>query len=137
MPAPLSENLRAYDVCFSVNGGRFFRKLDRGVTLSDDSIAWTVDGCTAEMPFGNIVAVHLESSGAAVVVDRCTVTFADGNVLSVVNSDPGGFADREQVSIYRDFVHDLHARLAAGRSAQFVSLRAYRAGAIRGCLPSR
>ncbi len=70
------------------------------------------------MPFGNIVAVHLKSCGRSVVVDRCTITFADGTPLSVVNSGPGGFADRERASIYRDFVHDLHARLAAGRYAE-------------------
>ncbi len=39
MSAPLPGNLCAYDICFSVNGARFFRKLDRGVTLGDDGIA--------------------------------------------------------------------------------------------------
>jgi hypothetical protein len=114
MLAPQPGNQPAYDICFSVNGGHFFRKLDRAVTLSDDRIAWTADGCADQMPFGNIVAVHLQSSGQYVLVDRCTVAFADGNVLSVVNSAPGGFADQKRVSIYRDFVRDLHARLAAG-----------------------
>jgi hypothetical protein len=118
MPASSPENPCAYDICFSVNGGRLFRRLDLGVTLGDDGMAWTAEGRNTEMPFGEIVAVHLESSGQAVVVDRCTITFADGTVLSVVNSDPGGFADQGQASLYRDFVHDLHARLAAGHYAE-------------------
>jgi hypothetical protein len=107
-------NFRSYNLCFAVNGGGFLRKFDRGVTLSDEGMTWTVDGSVTDMPFGNIVAVHLQSGGQKVIVDRCTITFADGTALSVVNSDPGGFSDSVRVPIYRDFVHDLHGRLAAG-----------------------
>jgi hypothetical protein len=107
-------NPRTYNICFSVNGGHLFRKLDQGVTLGDDGLAWTMDGRATEMPLGNIVAVHLKSAGQSTVVDQCAITFADDEVLSVVNSDPGGFADRERVPVYRDFVRDLHDRLAAG-----------------------
>ena len=114
MLSPSPANPLTYDVCFSVDGGHLFRKLDHGVTLRNTAIAWTIDGATTETPFGDIVAVHLKSTGQSTVVDQCTITFADGNVLAVVNSDPGGFADRERVPIYRDFVRDLHARLAAG-----------------------
>jgi hypothetical protein len=114
MQASPRETPRTYNVCFSVNGGHVFRKLDQGVTLGPDGLAWTMDGRTTEMPLGNILAVHLKSGGQSTVVDRCAITFADGDVLCVVNSDPGGFTDRERVPIYRDFVRDLHDRLAAG-----------------------
>jgi hypothetical protein len=107
-------NPRTYNVCFSVDGGHFLRKLDQGVTLGDDGLAWTMDGRATEMPLGNIVAVHLRSAGQSTIVDQCAITFGDDSVLSVVNSDPGGFTDRERVPIYRDFVRDLHDRLAAG-----------------------
>ena len=107
-------NPRTYDVCFSVNGGQMFRRLDQGVTLGDDGLARTTNDRTTEIPLGNIVAVHLKSGGRSTVVDQCAITFADGDVLCVVNSDPGGFTDRERVPIYRDFVRDLHDRLAAG-----------------------
>jgi hypothetical protein len=107
-------NPRTYDVCFSINGGRFLRKLDQGITLGDDGLAWTVDGRTTEMPLGNIVAIHLWSAGKSTIVDQCAITFGDGSVLGVVNSDPGGFADQDRVAIYRDFVRDLHERLAGG-----------------------
>ena len=103
MPSSLLANPRTYNVCFSIAGGHLFRKLDQGVTLGDNGIAWTMDDATTEMPFSNIVAVHLKSAGQSTIVDQCMITFADGNVLSVVNSDPGGFADRERASLYRDF----------------------------------
>jgi hypothetical protein len=114
MQASPRGNPRTYNLCFSLNGGHFFRKLDQGVTLGDDGIAWTMDGCAAEMPLGNIAAVQLRSAGRTTIVDQCAITFADDSVLCVVNSDPGGFTDRERVPIYRDFVRDLHDRLAAG-----------------------
>jgi hypothetical protein len=107
-------NPRTYDVCFSVNGGHFLRKLDQGVTLGDDGIDWTIDGRAAEMPLASIVAVHLWSAGRSSIVDHCAITFGDASVLSVVNSNPGGYTDQERVPIYRDFVRDLHGRLAAG-----------------------
>lgn len=110
-------NSRTYNVCFSVNGGRFLRRLDQGITLGDDGLAWTVDGRTTEMPLGNIVGIHLWSTGRSAIVDQCDITLADGSVLGVVNSDPGGFTDQERVPIYRDFVRDLHDRLAAGPGA--------------------
>jgi len=117
MQALPRDNPRTYNVCFSVNGGRFLRKLDQGVTLGDDGLAWTMDGRVSGMPLGNIVAVHLWSAGQSTIVDQCAITFADDSVLCVVNSDPGGFTDRERVPIYRDFVRDLHGRLAAGAGA--------------------
>lgn len=33
----------------------------------------------------------------------------------IVNTDPGGFADRARAQLYSDFVRDLHARLPADR----------------------
>ena len=94
MPALPRGNPRTYNVCFSVDGGHFLRKLDHGVTLGDDGLAWTTDGRATEMPLGNIVAVHLRSAGQSAIVDQCAITFGDDSVLAVVNSDPGGFTDR-------------------------------------------
>jgi hypothetical protein len=111
---PASASPRAYDVCFFVDSRPLMRMLDRGVTLDADRIAWTVDGATAEMQFGNVVAVHLKSSGQKVTVDQCTITFSEGTTLTVVNSGPGGYRDGALAASYREFVSDLHARLAAG-----------------------
>jgi hypothetical protein len=74
-----------------------------------------MDGGAVEREYGNIVAVHLDSAGQKVTADRCTITFADGSGLLIVNTDPGGYRDGERAARYRDFVRDLHARLACGR----------------------
>jgi len=115
MPALPPRIPPSYDVCFYINSRGFLRRLDQGITLNADSIAWTAaDGGTTEMAFGNIVAINLKSSGSRVIVDQCAITFADNTVLTVVNSNPGGYGDRERAAAYRDFVAALHAPLAAG-----------------------
>ena len=111
---PMPENPHTYDVSFYVNSRPFLRKLDRGVTVSAAGLSWTKDDARTDMQFGNMVAIHLKSSGQKVKVDQCAITFADDTVLTVVDSTPGGYADRTLTATYRDFVRDLHARLAAG-----------------------
>jgi hypothetical protein len=54
------------------------------------------------------------AAGTKVIVDRCAITFADNRSISVLNCNPGGFADDERARLYREFVRDLHGRLAAG-----------------------
>jgi hypothetical protein len=120
MPAPSSASLSSpspriyYDVCFFLPGQSAFRQLECGVVLNQDIIAWTQDDRTSETALGNMVAVHLSSSGRRVIVDRCAITFSDNNVLTVVNSDAGGYRDSEHAKSYRAFVQDLHGRLASG-----------------------
>src|ERR1700683_615491 len=114
MPAPSPESPHTYDLCFFLPGRSIFRRLDFGVALSKDTVAWIQDGRTTETSLGNIVAVHLSSGGQRVIVDRCAITFSDNTVLTVVNSAPGGYRDSERAATYRTFVQDLHARLASG-----------------------
>jgi hypothetical protein len=80
LPSASPGQLRTYDVCFSLPGQSSFRRLDSGVVLNKDTIAWTQDGRTTETSFGNIVAVHLSSGGQRVIVDRCAITFSDNTV---------------------------------------------------------
>jgi hypothetical protein len=116
MLTPSAEGARTYDLCINVAGRRlFWRNPNHGVTLGNNTIAWTMDGGTMEMKYGDIVAVHLNSAGQKVTADRCTITFAGGSGLLIVNTDPGGYRNAECATRYRDFVHDLHARLAYGR----------------------
>jgi hypothetical protein len=116
MLAPPTLGSRTYDLCINVAGRRlYWRNRNHGVTLSEDCIAWTMDGEASETAYGNVVAVHLDSRGQKVTADRCTVTFSDGRSLLVVNTDPGGYADAARAALYRDFVRDLHARLPADR----------------------
>ena len=116
MLAPSAEGSRTYDLCINVAGRRlFWRNPNHGITLGNDTIAWTMDGDAMETAFTDIVAVHLNSAGQKTTFDRCTITFADGSGLLIVNTDPGGYRDAERAAHYRDFVRDLHARLASDR----------------------
>jgi hypothetical protein len=116
MLAPSAAAPQTYDLSINVAGrSLYWRNRNHGVTLSGDCIAWTMDGDANETPYGNIVAVHLESRGQKITEDRCTVTFGDGRALLIVNTDPGGFSDSTRAAVYRDFVRDLHAHLPAGR----------------------
>jgi hypothetical protein len=111
-----AEGSRTYDLCINVAGRRlFWRNPNHGVTLGNNTIAWIMDDGAWEMEYRDIVAVNLNSAGQEIPVDRCTITFADGSGLLIVNTDPGGYRDAECATRYRDFVHDLHARLACGR----------------------
>jgi hypothetical protein len=118
MLAPSTAGPRTYDLCINIAGRRlFWRNRNHGVTLGNDTIAWAMDGAANETAYGNIVAVHLDSSGQKITADRCTISFADGRGLTIVNTDPGGYRDAKRASLYRDFVRDLHARLPADRYA--------------------
>jgi hypothetical protein len=114
MPETPAAQPRRYDVCFFLNRRRALHKLDRGVTLGSGNVSCTADGETRDEPFGAIAAVHLKTCGPKSDVESCTVTFADDNVLTVLNCDPGGYADADLARNYRAFVQDLHAQLAAG-----------------------
>lgn len=116
MLAPAAATSRSYDLCINLPGRRlYWRNRNRGITLGPETLSWSMDGAASETAYGNIVAVHLDSSGQKVTADRCTVAFADGTGLMIVNTDPGGYGDGERASLYRDFARDLHARLASDR----------------------
>lgn len=116
MLAPAAAGSFSYDLCLNVPGRRpFWRNRNRGITLNPDTIAWTMDGVANETAYGNIVAVHLDSSGQKVTTDRCTLTFSDGTGLTVVNTNPGGYRDADHAVSYRAFVRDLHGRLTPDR----------------------
>jgi hypothetical protein len=112
--APQPAAPAVYNVCFFLNRRPMLRKLDCGVTLGAGRISATTDGVTGEEQFNNITAVHLETSNTKSNTESCAITFADGNVLTVLNSNPGGYRDAALAESYRSFVHDVHARLAAG-----------------------
>jgi len=117
MPTPA--NPQAYDVYLSTGGRRFyFRNPNHGVTLNDDNIAWIADGRADEVAFANAVAVHLQSGGSPqAVIDQCTIKFVDGVRLTISNGNSSGLPDKTQMRLYRDFVRDLHSRLAARGNA--------------------
>ena len=119
MLARAAENPRTYDLCINIAGRRlYWRNRNHGVTLGRDTLRWNMDGEANDAAYGDIAAVHLDSAGLKVVADRCTITLADGRALQIVNTDPGGYSSSERKALYRDFVRDLHSRLAAARYPQ-------------------
>jgi hypothetical protein len=99
--------------------GLYFRNTNHGVTLTPDRINWTFDGKADGAPFQNVRSVHLQTGGDwRDPISICTITFADGYKLVMVNADSyGAGADDARRHVYAAFVRDLHARLAAARSA--------------------
>src|SRR5262245_28419172 len=108
-------NERRHRVYFTTSARRFYIKHpNHGVTLRTDEIVWTFAGKPDGAPFTNITEVHLQSGGAwQTPINLCQITFADRYKLIVTNGNEYGIPNDEQRAHYRDFVHDLLARLAA------------------------
>ena len=116
--SPHPENSRSYDVYFYVAGSSrlVLRNPNHGIVLDDTAIAWTKDGAACRQAYANIAAVHLQTAalGNAVnVIDQCKIEFVAGPAVTVSNASSSGLPDKAQTPLYRDFVRDLHARLAA------------------------
>ena len=112
-----AQHSQAYDVYFTVSGGpRFVMWLtNHGIIIGENGLSFAVDGQMQSMAFTDIAAIHLSSGAAGEnVIDQCKIEFNAGNTITVSNAGSGGLPNKEQTQIYRDFVHDLHGRLAAG-----------------------
>jgi hypothetical protein len=96
------------------NAGFYFRNDNHGVTLTADRINWNFNSQADGAPYTNIRAVNLQSGGdMRNPMGTCRITFADGYMLVVTDANDRGVAETERKLIYRDFVHNFHARLAA------------------------
>ena len=117
---PIEAAEHSYDL--SIRASRsivFFVNRNRGVTLTADRIAWTYAGDDDAALFSSIRSVHLQSSGSwQAPLAACRIRFADRYELEVTDADSLGFPDPERRQPWRDFVHDLHARLAASGSTK-------------------
>lgn len=116
--SPPPENSRAYDVYFYVAGGPrlILRNANHGIVVDNDGIAWTGNGKTHWQAYATIAAVHLQTAAlgnATNVIDQCKIEFTDGPAVTVSNASSSGLPDKTQTPLYRDFVRDIHARLAA------------------------
>jgi len=113
-PAPVGRP-QTYDLRAAEGPKRFLVKLTvSGITVSDDGLAWTGANGPDSVVFANIAAIHL---GAGLIgqatLDTCRIEFADGGGLVTADWGANGLPDDKQLPIYRAFVRDLHARLAA------------------------
>ncbi|MDR6662233.1 hypothetical protein AB8A28_12025 [Tardiphaga sp. 71_E8_N1_1] len=91
-----------------------FNAKDRGVGLSDDSIAWIVGSKTETMPLAQIVSVRLQympENEDKRAHRTCTIDFGAHRQLIV--TDRHGRWGQKTAPDYRAFVHDLHNRLVA------------------------
>jgi hypothetical protein len=102
---------------------------DHGVTLNETSIAWSCDGQDHDAPYSTIVEVHLQSGTIGEdVVATCRISFIDGTVVATSSGRKGAAGDDEQAAIYRDFVQDLHGRLASLASSSIAFTAGYGEG---------
>jgi hypothetical protein len=109
-------NAHTHDVYFYAGKCRFsyLRMPNRGVMLDDDGVSWRADERTVQMPYSDIVVVHLDTASAADKVSRrCIVEFADAMALCAANGPAMGRPEQMAGQPYRDFVRDLHRRLVA------------------------
>jgi hypothetical protein len=117
MPAPPPGNPRTYDIFVRSGGSRLFlRNPNSGITLRDDGLTWINDGEANAETFSRIAAIHLQTGQVgriSTALDQCIVEFADGVRLIVTNASPSGLPDEAQTPSYREFVYDLHRRVAA------------------------
>lgn len=128
--ADTAADIRTHDVYLTTSAGRFYiSNPNRGVTLYPDQIVWTFDGKIDGAPFKNIVEVHLQSGGNwQAPLNLCQIAFADRYKLIVTNGNELGIPNDEQRARYRDFVRDLHTRLAAHAAARSGPPIAFSAG---------
>jgi hypothetical protein len=117
---------RHYKLYLREGFSRFVWRLrDEGITLSDDTLRWTLDGRPRERNLDDLREVrlqfaHVHKSGD---VGLCQMKFNNGMLLTVQSTDMSGLADHDRAPIYGDFVRDLHARLAV-RTGSTIAFRA-------------
>ena len=106
---------QSYDLALTTGRSLFWLTPHRGVTLSDDAIAWTSDGKPERRPLADIAGVHVECAWVARqgMTDLCAIQFSDGIKLTASNLRWGTrAADSGQTELLRAFADDLHRRLA-------------------------
>lgn len=114
VPAP-----KSYDLYLGFGGKRLvWTNPNHGVTLADDGIAWNADGREWQARLRDIAAVHLGTGNVGEnTIASCRLRFSDGMTLLITSSNSYGLQADAQDRLYAEFVHDLHARLAAIKGA--------------------
>jgi hypothetical protein len=99
---------------------------DCGITLSDERIAWQIGDEAHDTKLADIAEVHLQTNAVSQdIIAVCRIRFADGFELLVLSSGENGLHDAEKAALYRDFVRDLHGRLAAQKGAAIAFTAGY------------
>jgi hypothetical protein len=118
---------RSYDLYLTAGRPRFrWRNTDRGVTVSDDGLAWTNERKPDGASFKNIASIRLQSGGDwKNPLNSCHITFADGYQLNLSDGSEWGKVDHDRTPVYRDFLRDLHARMVKHGTGATKFLRGY------------
>lgn len=113
-PAPSNET--RYTLCVG-DGAARFKLAETELTLSDEGIAYELDGRSGLRPFSKLAGVRLQAlnGGPRSPWETLTeLTFTSGRPLFVHSSSPWGADDPQRDSVFISFVQDLHRRLIAG-----------------------
>lgn len=110
-------NPHTHDVYFAAAGGRrfYWRNPNHGISIAADGLAFILDGKERAIAWRDVAAVHLQIAtlgNARNTIDQCKIDFADASAIIVSNAAASGLPDPAQTPIYRNFVRDLHIRLA-------------------------
>ena len=113
---PASDS-KTYDLNVSPRDRRLvWSYSDHGVTLTNDTVAWSADGQESQASLRDILEVHLQISYIGQnAIANCRLRFAQGSVLVITSGNGRGYPDAALDQLYVDFIRDLHARLAARR----------------------
>jgi len=106
---------KTYDLYLRSGGRRLsFAAADHGVTLTDDGLHWVEGDEECSALFRDIAEVHLQTGSIGPnTIASCRLRLGDGATVLISSNNERGLEDEGRDRLYADFVHDLHARLAA------------------------
>lgn len=113
-PAPSDET--RYTLCVG-NGAARLKLAETDLTLSEEGIAYELDGRSGLRPFAGLTGVRLQSINGGPRSPweaLAELTFSAGRPLFVHSSSPWGVDDPQRDTVFVAFVEDLHRRLVAG-----------------------
>lgn len=113
-PAPADET--RYTLCVG-NGAAQFKLAEAELTLSDEGIAYELDGRSGLRLFAKLLGIRLQAVNGgprAPWEALAELTFSGGRPLFVHSSSPWGVDAPERDTVFIAFVEDLHRRLVAG-----------------------
>lgn len=113
-PAPSNE--MRYTLCVG-DGAARLKLAEAELTVSDEGIAYELDGRSGLRPFAKLTGVRLQSVNGGPRSPweaLAELTFSSGRPLFVHSSSPWGVDDPQRDTVFIAFVEDLHKRLVAG-----------------------
>lgn len=133
-PAPLDET--RYTLCVG-DGAARLKLAETELTLSDEGIAYELDGRSGLRPFAKLTSVRLQAVNGGPRSPweaLAELTFSAGRPLFVHSSSPWGVDDPQRDTAFVAFIEDLHRRLVAGGPSHVAFRRGIPEGRHRGLI---